>query len=196
MPARGATSVKALVIECRYTPDRTRRLFSCGLCAWYPVVSADAKKKEQPGPYHRDGRAWRPAGDPVKVRDHDFPGQELGKITPYGVYDIAANRGFVSAGTSCDTAAFAVNALRLWRQPEGALRYPGATRLLVTADAGGPDGYRCRLRKDQLAVLAAGTGLTISVVRFPPGTGPAPASGTGSSTGCPATSPAPGGPAR
>jgi hypothetical protein len=134
------------------------------------VVSADAKKKEQPGPYHRDGRAWRPAGDPVKVRDHDFPGQELGKITPYGVYDIAANRGFVSAGTSCDTAAFAVNALRLWRQPEGALRYPGATRLLVTADAGGPDGYRCRLRKDQLAVLAAETGLKISVVHFPPGT--------------------------
>ena len=106
----------------------------------------------------------------MKVRDRDFPGQELGKITPYGVYGIAAGRGFVSAGTSCDTAASAVNALRLWWQREGALRYPGATRLLVTADAGGPDGYRCRLREDQLAVLAAETGLKISVVHFPPGT--------------------------
>src|SRR5256714_646843 len=138
--------------------------------AGYPVVSADAKKKEQLGPYHRDGRAWRPAGDPVKVRDHDFPDQELGKITPYGVYDIAANRGVVSVGTSCDTAPLAVNALRLWWQREGALRYPGATRLLVTADAGGSNGYRSRLWKDQLAVLAAETRLKISVLHFPPGT--------------------------
>ena len=84
-----------------------------------PVVSVDAKKKEQLGPFHRAGRTWRRAGDPVKVRDHDFPDEELGKITPYGVYDIAANRGFVSAGASRDTAAFAVNALRLWWQREG-----------------------------------------------------------------------------
>ena len=134
------------------------------------MVSADAKKKEQLGPYHRDGRDVAAGRDPVKVRDHDFPDQELGKITPYGVYDIAANRGFVSVGTSCDTAAFAVNALRLWWQREGALRYPGAARLLVTADAGGSNGYRSRLWKDQLAVLAAETGLKISVVHFPPGT--------------------------
>ena len=102
-----------------------------------PACRVDAKKKEQLGPYHRPGRSWRPAGDPVQVRDHDFPDEELGKITPYGVYDIAANRGFVSVGTSCDTAAFAVNALRLWWQREGSLRYPGAGRLLVTCDAGG-----------------------------------------------------------
>jgi hypothetical protein len=106
----------------------------------------------------------------VKVRDHDFPDPELGKITPYGVYDIAANRGFVSAGTSHDTGAFAVNALRLWWQREGSLRYPGARRLLVTCDAGGSNGYRCRLWKDQLAALAAETGLAITVCHFPPGT--------------------------
>ena len=135
-----------------------------------PAVSVDAKKKERLGPFHRDGRAWRPAGDPVRVRDHDFPDEELGKITPYGVYDIAANRGFCSVGTSCDTAAFAVNALRGWWQREGAARYPGAARLLVTCDAGGSNGYRCRLWKDQLAVLAAETGLQITVCHFPPGT--------------------------
>jgi Rhodopirellula transposase DDE domain len=166
----------AKVLEGRQHPDRdgqfrhVNAMIRAFRAAGYPVVSADAKKKEQLGPYHRDGRAWRPAGDPVKVRDHDFPDQELGKITPYGVYDIAADRGFVSVGTSCDTAAFAVNALRLWWQQDGALRYPGATRLLVTADAGGSNGYRCRLWKDQLAVLAAETGLKISVVHFPPGT--------------------------
>jgi len=166
----------AKVLEGRQHPDRdgqfrhinaTIRAFRK---AGYPVVSVDAKKKEQLGPYHRDGRAWRPAGDPVKVRDHDFPDGELGKIAPYGVYDITANTGFVSVGTSCDTGAFAVNALRLWWRAEGSLRYPGARRLLVTADAGGSNGYRCRLWKDQLAVLAAETGLKISVVHFPPGT--------------------------
>ena len=166
----------AKVLEGRQHPDRdgqfrhVNAMIRAFAAAGYPVVSADAKKKEQLGPYHRDGRTWRPAGNPVKVRDHDFPDQELGKITPYGVYDIAANRGFVSVGTSCDTAAFAVNALRLWWQREGALRYPGAARLLVTADAGGSNGYRSRLWKDQLAVLAAETGLKISVVHFPPGT--------------------------
>jgi len=138
--------------------------------AGYPVVSVDTKKKEQLGPYHRDGRTWRPQGDPVKVRDHDFPDEKLGKIAPYGIYDITANRGFVSVGTSHDTGAFAVNALRLWWRAEGSLRYPGARRRLVTCDAGGSNGYRCRLWKDQLAVLAAETGLKISVVHFPPGT--------------------------
>jgi hypothetical protein len=135
-----------------------------------PVVSVDAKKKEQPGPYHRPGRSWRPAGGPVKVRDHDFPDPEAGKVTLYGVYDIAANRGFVSVGTSHDTAAFAVNALRLWWRAEGAARYTAARRLLVTCDAGGSNGYTSRLWKDQLAVLAAETGLEITVCHFPPGT--------------------------
>jgi predicted DNA-binding protein (UPF0251 family) len=135
-----------------------------------PVISADGKKKEQLGAYHRAGTCWRPAGDPVRVRSHDFPDRDTVTITPYGVYDIAANRGFVSVGTSCDTAAFAVNAIRLWWQEEGQFRYPGATRLLVTCDAGGSNSYRARLWKDQLAVLAAETGLVIEVMHFPPGT--------------------------
>ena len=135
-----------------------------------PVISVDGKKKEQPGPFHRPGRSWRPAGDPVRVRDHDFPDAELGKVTPYGVYDIAANRGFVSVGTSRDTAAFAVNAIRLWWQAEGAARYPGARRLLVTCDAGGSSSHVSRLWKDQLAGLAEQTGLEITVAHFPPGT--------------------------
>ena len=136
-----------------------------------PVVPVDAKKKEQPGPYHRHGRTWRPAGDPVRVRDHDFPDEELGKITPYGIYDIAANRGFVSAGTSCGTAAFAVNALRGWWQREGASRYPGARRLLVTCDADTlPTATGAAPGRDQLAVLAGQAGLAITVMHFPPGT--------------------------
>jgi Rhodopirellula transposase DDE domain len=164
------------VLEGRQHPDRDAQfrhvnaMIAQFAAAGDPVVSVDAKKKEQLGPYHRDGRSWRPAGDPVQVLSHDFPDQELGKVTPYGVYDIAANRGFVSVGTSGDTAAFAVNAIRLWWQQEGSLRYPRARRLLVTCDAGGSNSYRCRLWKDRLAVLAAETGLEIAVRHFPPGT--------------------------
>jgi hypothetical protein len=135
-----------------------------------PVVSVDAKKKEQLGPFWRAGRTWRPAGDPVRVRDHDFPDARAGKITPYGIYDIAANTGFVVAGTSGDTAAFAVSALRLWWQQQGSLRYPGARRLLVTCDAGGSNGYRCRLWKHELAVFAEQAGVAVTVMHFPPGT--------------------------
>jgi len=164
------------VLEGKQHPDRDGQFRHINAmiaefrAAGDPVVSVDAKKKEQLGPYHRDGRSWRRKGDPVKVRDHDFPDEELGKITPYGVCDIAANTGFVSVGTSHDTAAFAVSALRLWWQREGSIRYPGAGRLLVVCDAGGSNGYRCRLWKDQLAALAAGTGLEITVCHFPPGT--------------------------
>jgi len=140
------------------------------VAAGQPVISVDGKKKERLGAYHRDGRSWRRAGDPVQVRSHDFPDKDTVTITPYGVYDIAANRGFVSVGTSCDTAAFAVNAIGLWWQREGSLRYPGARRLLVTCDAGGSNSCRGRLWKDQLAVLAARTGLAIEVCHFPPGT--------------------------
>ena len=166
----------AKVLEGKQHPDRDAQFRHVNAQiaefrdAGDPVVSVDAKKKEQLGPYHRDGRAWRPKGDPVQVRDHDFPDAELGKITPYGVYDIAADTGFVSVGTSHDTAAFAVHALRLWWQREGSARYRGARRLLVVCDAGGSNGYRCRLWKDQLAVLAEETGLEITVCHFPPGT--------------------------
>ena len=108
------------VLEGKQHPDRDAQfrhinaMIAEFMAAGDPVVSVDAKKKEQLGRYWRAGRTWRPGGDPVEVRDHDFPDPQLGKITPYGVYDIAANRGFVSVGVSCDTAAFAVNALRLW----------------------------------------------------------------------------------
>jgi Rhodopirellula transposase DDE domain len=135
-----------------------------------PVISTDAKKKEHLGAYHRGGRSWRPAKDPVKVRDHDFRDKDTVRIVPYGIYDIAASRGFVSVGTSHDTAAFAVNAIRLWWQEVGQFRYPAASRLLVTCDAGGSNGWQCRLWKDQLAVLAEESGLRIEVCHFPPGT--------------------------
>jgi hypothetical protein len=164
------------VLEGRQHPDRDAQFRHISAviaeftAAGDPVVSVDAKKKELVGPYHRAGRSWRAQGDPVRVRDHDFPDPQLGKITPYGVYDIAADTGFVSVGTSCDTAAFAVSALRLWWQREGSCRYPAAGRLLVTCDAGGSNSYRCRLWKDQLTVLAAETGLQIRVCHFPPGT--------------------------
>jgi hypothetical protein len=163
-------------IEGKQHPDRDAQFRRINAmiaefgAAGEPAVSVDAKKKEQLGPYHRPGRSWRPAGEPVRVRDHDFPDEERGKITPYGVYDIAVNRGFVSVGTSCDTAAFAVNALRLWWQREGSLRYPGAGKLLVTCDAGGSNSCTSRLWKHELAVLAAETGLAITVCHFPPGT--------------------------
>jgi hypothetical protein len=138
--------------------------------AGQPVVSVDGKKKEPLGLYWRDGRSWRPAGDPVRVRDHDFPDPALGKIAPYGVFDIAANRGFVSVGTSHETAVFAVNALRLWWQREGCLRYPGARKLLVVCDAGGSNSCTSRLWKHELALLRDQTGLQITVMHFPPGT--------------------------
>ncbi len=164
------------VLEGRQHPDRDAQFRHINAviaefaAAGDPAVSVDAKKKEQLGPYHRDGRSWRPRGDPVKVRDHDFPDDKLGKITPYGVYDIAANRGFVLAGASHDTAAFAVSALRSWWQREGSIRYPGARRLLVACDAGGSNSCTSRLWKHELAVLAEETGLEIWVRHFPPGT--------------------------
>jgi hypothetical protein len=166
----------AKVLEGKQHPDRDDqfRHISAMIAAFTgagePAVSVDGKKKEQLGPYHRDGRSWRPRGEPVAVRDHDFPDEQLGKITPYGVYDIAANRGFVSVGTSRDTAAFAVSALRSWWQREGSLRYPGARRLLVACDAGGSNSCTGRLWKHELAVLAEQAGLEITVCHFPPGT--------------------------
>ena len=152
--------------QFRYINGRIRACQAAG----QPVISVDGKKKERLGAYHRDGRSWRPKGDPVRVRSHDFPEKDTVTIAPYGIYDIAANRGFASVGTSSETAAFAVNSIRLWWQEEGSLRYPGAARLLVTCDSGGSNGARCRLWKDQLALLAAETGLVIEVCHFPPGT--------------------------
>jgi len=135
-----------------------------------PVISTDGKKKEQLGAYGRDGTTWQRKGEPVKALSHDFPARDGGTICPYGIYDIAANRGFVSVGTSCDTAAFAVNAIRLWWQREGQPGYPDATRLLIICDAGGANDWRSHLWKDQLDRLREETGLRIEVMHFPPGT--------------------------
>ncbi len=135
-----------------------------------PVISVDTKKKELIGPYANGGREWRPARHPARVKTHDFPDAELGKAIPYGIYDLAANRGWVSVGTDHDTAAFAVESLRRWWMAQGRSDYPGTPRLLITADAGGSNSYRTRAWKTELAAFAAQTGLEITVCHFPPGT--------------------------
>ena len=134
-----------------------------------PVVSVDTKKKELVGQYKNGGRDWRPKGEPVQVEGHDFPGV-LGKVAPYGIYDLAANIGWVNVGTDHDTAAFAVQSLRRWWNSVGVLGYPDANRLLVTADSGGSNSCRTRAWKAELAELALETGLRITVCHFPPGT--------------------------
>ncbi len=135
-----------------------------------PVVSVDTKKKENVGNFKNGGQEWRPAGDPVKVSDHDFPDKELGKAIPYGVYDVAANTGWVSVGTDHDTAQFAVQTIRTWWEKAGKAAYPGTGRLLICADAGGANGYRTRLWKTELAAFAAKTGISVTVCHLPPGT--------------------------
>ena len=135
-----------------------------------PVISVDTKKKELVGPFANKGRELRPVGQPTEVRMHDFVIPELGRAAPYGVYDLAENAGWVSVGTDHDTAAFAVETIRRWWTTMGRARYPNATRLLVTADAGGSNGYRLRLWKWELQKFADETGLAIGVCHFPPGT--------------------------
>lgn len=135
-----------------------------------PVVSVDAKKKELIGDFKNAGREWHPQGQPVKVRSKDFVDKHLGKGIPYGVYDLTANNGWVSVGIDHDTAQFAAESLRRWWQHMGFRVYPKAKELLVTADAGGSNGYRIRLWKVALQGLADAIGLRISVCHFPPGT--------------------------
>src|SRR5919199_4096548 len=135
-----------------------------------PVISVDAKKKELIGDFKNGGREWQPKGEPEEVRVHDFPLPELGRVTPYGVYDVAANAGWVSVGIDHDTAAFAVASIRAWWEQVGQARYGEAKRLLLTADGGGSNGSRVRLWKWELQQLADATGVTISVCHFPPGT--------------------------
>ncbi len=143
---------------------------SAALAANEPVISVDAKKKELVGDFKNNGREWRAKGSPEEVRVHDFLIKELGRATPYGVYDLADNAGWVSVGMSCDTAAFAVATIRRWWLEIGRLRYPGATRLVITADGGGSNGSRVRLWKLMLQRLADELGLAIEVHHFPPGT--------------------------
>jgi len=135
-----------------------------------PVISVDTKKKELVGEFGNAGRQWRPKGAPARVRDHDFASQAGGKAIPYGIYDLTADAGWVSVGTDHDTAAFAVESIRRWWNARGRADYPAAGRLLITADAGGSNGYRTRAWKAELAALARQTGLQITVCHFPPGT--------------------------
>ncbi|MCH7885631.1 MAG: ISAzo13 family transposase [Planctomycetes bacterium] len=135
-----------------------------------PVISVDTKKKELVGDFKNGGQEWRPKGDPEKVRVHDFLDREKGKAIPYGVYDVGANKGWVSVGVDHDTAAFAVNTIRRWWRNMGQRIYARADSLLITADGGGSNGVRVRLWKWELQKLADDTGLTVHVCHLPPGT--------------------------
>jgi hypothetical protein len=135
-----------------------------------PVISVDTKKKELVGDFKNAGREWRPQGSPDDVRVHDFLIKELGRAVPYGIYDLAANTGWVNVGVDNDTAAFAVQTIRRWWQEVGRVRYSGAQRLLITADGGGSNGSRVRLWKLELQRLANELDLSIEVHHLPPGT--------------------------
>lgn len=137
-----------------------------------PVVSVDAKKKELVGDFKNGGKEWRPKGRPEEVRVYDFidKAPDKGRVTPYGVYDLTANEGWVSVGTDHDTARFAAQTIGTWWREMGQVRYPSATELLVTADGGGSNSSRCRLWKIALQELADETGLVLNVCHFPPGT--------------------------
>ena len=140
------------------------------LQAGQPVISVDTKKKELVGSFANKGKEWQTKGSPERVEVHDFPDPEVGKAVPYGVYDLGANEGWVSIGDDNDTAEFAVATIGRWWDMVGQVAYPEATALLITADAGGSNGYRTRLWKRELAALAARTGLEVTVCHFPPGT--------------------------
>jgi hypothetical protein len=135
-----------------------------------PVISVDTKKKELVGNFKNGGTDYRPKGDPRRVNVHDFEDKKLGKVVPYGVYDVTANAGFVSVGITSDTAEFAVQSIRCWLERMGRQRYPKARALTITADCGGSNGARVRLWKLELQKLADETGLVLRVHHYPPGT--------------------------
>jgi hypothetical protein len=165
----------AKTVEGAQNPDRDAQFgyindqVTDALAHGDPVISVDAKKKELVGEYANKGRTWRPAGDPRRVDVHDFPGAQ-GKAIPYGVYDLGADTGWVSVGNDGDTASFAVATIARWWTTVGRPAYPDTTKLLITADAGGSNGYRLRLWKKELASFANDSGLTITVCHMPPGT--------------------------
>ena len=140
------------------------------IAAGEPAISVDTKKKELVGDFKNNGRELRPKGQPEAVRVHDFKIPELGRVAPYGVYDIAANHGWVSVGVDADTAAFAVESIRRWWYKLGQARYRGATCLTITADCGGSNGVQLRLWKHELQRFANETGLRVTVAHLPPGT--------------------------
>jgi Rhodopirellula transposase DDE domain len=163
-------------IEGKSRPDRNAQFefintkVQAALRAGEPVLSVDAKKKELVGEFKNAGREWQPAGQPVPVRVYDFLIPALGRVTPYGIYDIARNTGWVNVGTDHDTAAFAVESIRRWWYAMGQVTYPQAKTLLITADGGGSNGSRVRLWKRALQQFADETRLEIAVCHFPPGT--------------------------
>jgi hypothetical protein len=162
--------------EGTHNPDRDAQFgyinaqVAAALATSEPAISVDTKKKELVGDFKNAGRELRPRGQPEPVRVHDFKIPELGRASPYGVYDIAGNTGWVSVGIDHDTASFAVNAIRRWWHAMGQARYPAARSLLITADCGGSNGARVRLWKRELQALASELGLTITVCHLPPGT--------------------------
>ena len=185
----GTSSIPKLLVELKYRrqvnrktkegshhPDRDGQFEHINeqavafQAANQPVISVDTKKKELIGDYKNPGSDYRPQGCPDAVNMRDFPDKQLGKVVPYGVYDIAADAGCVSVGIDHDTAEFAVNAIQRWYDKMGRERYPTADRLMITADGGGSNGTRVRLWKIKLQELADATGLTLSVCHYPPGT--------------------------
>jgi hypothetical protein len=157
-------------------PDRNAQFehinatVKAAIAAGEPAISVDTKKKELVGDFKNGGRELRRQGDPEPVRTHDFEIKSLGKVAPYGVYDIAANEGWVNVGIDADTAAFAVESIRRWWQRLGKARYPNARCLTITADCGGSNGVRLRLWKRELQCFANETGLAVTVAHLPPGT--------------------------
>lgn len=135
-----------------------------------PVISVDTKKKELVGNYKNNGHQWLPKGKPIEVNTHDFPDPHRGKAVPYGMFDLQRNEGYVNVGINHDTGEFAVASIRRWWEHMGKQRYPKAEKILITADAGGSNGYRLRLWKKELQLFADESGLAITVCHFPPGT--------------------------
>jgi len=185
----GITSIRFLLHELEYSlqgnaktregadhPDRNEQFLYISdsvkrfLHSDQPVISVDTKKKENLGNFSNKGVEYRPKGQPLETNMHDFPDKKLGKAIPYGVYDIGRNEGWVNIGINRDTAQFAANSIRRWWELMGQKRFPKATRLLITADSGGSNGYRIKLWKMELQKLANDLGLNITTCHFPPGT--------------------------
>ena len=164
------------VLEGSQHPDRNAQFehlnaqVAVQLSVGEPAISVDAKKKELVGPFKNGGRELRPKGQPEPVRVHDFVDKELGRATPYGVYDLAQNQGWVTVGIDHDTAAFAVASIARWWRSLGQVVYPNATSLLITADGGGSNASRSRLWKLELQRFANQTGLELRICHLPPGT--------------------------
>ena len=157
-------------------PDRNAQFeyinakVAAAMAAGQPVISVDTKKKELIGNYRNAGSDWRPKANPHRVKVHDFEDKSLGKVVPYGIYDVGANAGWVSLGITSDTAEFAVASIRTWIDRIGRPRYASMQELRITADCGGSNGARVRLWKTELQKLADATGLTLHINHYPPGT--------------------------